>query len=866
MKKKLFSLHFILGILGILLILNSSCKKDANSNEEQKIVKQKVAGLVQKGPFINGTSIILSGLNSSLEQTGIVFTSQISNNSGSFEFKNISLSSNYVSFSASGYYFDEVKGDISLAPLNLFALSDVTNISTVNVNILTHLEKGRVEYLVKQKKSFAEAKKIAQGEILSIFGFKPSVIGGSETLDISVNNEGSAILLAVSSILQGSRSVGDLTELLANISNDILEDGILNNESIITNLRNSAKELDLTKIRSNLVKRYQDLGISASIPNFEKNISDFVVFTNPIPEYSTQKVTEITATSVKLNGKIISNPLSTAVSFEYGTSTGYGNEIIATQSPIAANSSADVSASLIGLLPNTIYHCRIKVVDTNKTSYGKDSIFTTQSGVITLSTNAITSLMAFSATTGGNISSDGGSTITARGICFSTTPNPTTTSSTIMGGGGTGSFVSNITGLTSGTTYYVRVYATNSIGTYYGNELNFTTQNGVIILTTSNISAVTAISAASGGNITSDGGALVTSRGICFSTSPNPTILKNIIASGSGTGSFTANLTGLNIGGTYYVRAYATSSVGTYYGNELNFTSQNGVFTLTTLNVTSITSCTASTGINITDNGGSTITAGGVCWNTSQNPTTSNKTDSTYISGTGIFEIKSYGLLPNTTYFLRAWATNGKGTAYGNEVTFTTLALPVVGTFNVSKITPTTASISIEKWGDYTSITAFGTCWSTSQNPTIADSKSTHVNSYNYLDQIAGLSPNTTYYLRGYATNSFGTSYGDQVTFTTSMALTVSTNSTVTAITSTSASCGGNVIADGGATVTTRGVCWSTSHNPTITNSKTNDGVGIGSFTSNLTGLQTKTTYYIRAYATNSGGAVYGNEVSFNTN
>src|ERR1700751_2007591 len=92
---------------------------------------------------------------------------------------------------------------------------------------------------------------------------------------------------------------------------------------------------------------------------------------------------------------------------------------------------------------------------------------------------------------------------------------------------------------------------------------------------------------------------------------------------------------------------------------------------------------------------------------------------------------------------------------------------------------------------------------------------------------------------------------------------TVSPTSAVTAITTTTASSGGNVTSAGGATVTARGVCWSTLTNPNTSNSKTSDGTGTGTFTSSLTGLTAATTYYVRAYAVNSAGTTYGNQVSF---
>ena len=144
--------------LGIILILLSniiySCKKDI---DKSVIKKEKLSGYVQKGPYVNGTSIEMYELSSSLSQTGKTFGTKISDNKGSFEISNIALSSQYVEFSASGYYFNEFTGDISVAPLTLYALSDITNIASVNVNILTHLAKDRVEYLVGKGKGFFPA-------------------------------------------------------------------------------------------------------------------------------------------------------------------------------------------------------------------------------------------------------------------------------------------------------------------------------------------------------------------------------------------------------------------------------------------------------------------------------------------------------------------------------------------------------------------------------------------------------------------------------------------------------------------------------------------------------------------------------------
>jgi hypothetical protein len=163
--------------------------------------------------------------------------------------------------------------------------------------------------------------------------------------------------------------------------------------------------------------------------------------------------------------------------------------------------------------------------------------------------------------------------VTARGVCWSTSVNPTIALSTKTTDGiGTGTFTSSITGLTLGTTYYVRAYATNSVGTAYGNQVSYTTPT-LAILTTTTASSTTSTTATSGGNVTSDGSSPVTELGVCWGTSTLPTTANSKTTDGTGIGTFTSSITGLTLGTTYYVRAYATNIVGTAYGNEVSFTS-----------------------------------------------------------------------------------------------------------------------------------------------------------------------------------------------------------------------------------------------------------------------------------------------------
>jgi len=458
----------------------------------------------------------------------------------------------------------------------------------------------------------------------------------------------------------------------------------------------------------------------------------------------------------------------------------------------------------------------------------------------TLTTSAVTDITINSCTSGGLITKDGGAAVTARGVCWATTSNPTSGSHS-SNGTGTGSFTSEITGLTPNTLYHVKAYATNKVGTAYGTEVTFTTTPIVLAtLTTTIVSAVTLTTAVSGGNVTADGGGAVTARGVCWATTTAPTITNSLTTDGTGTGSFTSNLTLLLPATTYYVRAYATNSAGTAYGNEILFTTDPiAVPVLTTTFATSITLTSAISGGTITSNGGASITASGICWALTPNPvvTDSHTTDGT---ASGSFPSSMTGLSAGTTYYVRAYATNSAGTAYGNDVSFTTTSTSASLTTAVpSSITLTTAvsgGTIISNGG--AAITVSGICWATTQNPVVTDSHTTDGTlTGSFPSTMTGLSAGTTYHVRAYATNSNGTAYGNDLSFTTTTTTATLSTAVPSTITYTSAISGGTITSNGGATITVSGICWNTAANPVATDSHTTDGTTSGSFVSNLTEL-----------------------------
>ncbi len=338
------------------------------------------------------------------------------------------------------------------------------------------------------------------------------------------------------------------------------------------------------------------------------------------------------------------------------------------------------TSNMTGLTENTTYYVRAYATNSKGTAYGEQVTFTTTAiTTATIVTSNVNSITTTSATCGGNVTNDGGATVTARGVCWATSQNPTISDSHTTDGSGTGTFTSELTGLSANTTYHVRAYATNSKGTAYGEDKTFTTQAAAPTVTTQTLSEVTTTTAVCGGNVTNDGGATVTARGICWviSTAGHyPTIDDSHTTDGTGTGSFTSNITGLTPGKTYFLRAYATNSVGTSYGLTRQFTTYDiSTPTVTTSNPSNIGTVFATIGGNVTDDGGAEVTARGVCWSTNQNPTISNSHTSDG-TGTGSFTSSMTNLTDGITYYVRAYATNSKGTAYGEQKTFVTKTIP----------------------------------------------------------------------------------------------------------------------------------------------------------------------------------------------
>jgi uncharacterized protein (TIGR02145 family) len=391
-----------------------------------------------------------------------------------------------------------------------------------------------------------------------------------------------------------------------------------------------------------------------------------------VPTVTTAAATAITSTTLTCGGEVKSDGGVALTAIGVCWSVNQNPTVSDTKTADGIVSGAFISA-VNGLNPGTSYYIRAYATNAIGAGYGNQVIARTEALLPSLTTASLTAITATTATTGGTVSSDGGSAVTDRGVCWGIGQYPTTANFKTSDGTGTGTFNSNLAGLTPGTAYYVRAYATNFLGTAYGNQLTLTSLALLPSLTTTAVSLIQANSATSGGTINNDGGAAVISRGVCWSTSQSPTIFGSKSFDGTGTGYYVSNLTALSPNTTYFARAYATNSQGTAYGNEITF--KTGLLfalaTLATAEPSNVTSNSTLLGGNISDDGNAAVTERGVVYATQPNPTTGNS-KVVMGNGTGAFSSVISGLQSGTTYYARTYAINNQGTAYGENVSFTT--------------------------------------------------------------------------------------------------------------------------------------------------------------------------------------------------
>ena len=362
---------------------------------------------------------------------------------------------------------------------------------------------------------------------------------------------------------------------------------------------------------------------------------------------------------------------------------------------------------ITSLQPNTTYYIRAYAENKKGVSYTEEKSFITFA-LPEVQTSDITDIQLTSALLAGSLIFDGNDAATVAGFCWGRSSEPTLLGNHQELKVTNNSFSYALSNLEDETQYFVRAYARNKIGVVYGEEKSFTTQSAVIptVITTdaTNISYTTATV---GGTITSDGGADITERGVCYSTTVNPTIENTKITSGTGTGTYTINLTELTDSTTYYVRAYAINKKGISYGKNVSLmTKPKELATISTVSVTEVTSYSAVVSVLITSDGGTSIIESGFCYSTSNIPNISN----TKIVNTSLksdFSCQIIGLQKNTTYYIRAYAINAIGVAYSDAITIQTINPIENGHeyvdlgLSVKWATMNIGAVSPEDYGDY---------------------------------------------------------------------------------------------------------------------------------------------------------------------
>ena len=661
---------------------------------------------------------------------------------------------------------------------------------------------------------------------------------------------------------------------------DIISKGIVWSKTVNPTVGNSyIKSLDISDEKEFTCQLTDlDPGITYYVRAFATNSDgtgygeefSFATIALKRPTISTDSIWDITSSSVKVSGKVISDGGTSVTERGIVLGTSHNPTVESGTKTISGNGLGGFTCSFSELLPGTTYYVRAYAINSVGVEYGAENSFTTNTTLPTVNSISASDITSSSAVISGAVTAAGGTSVTERGIVWSTSDNPTIENNKKISGDGLGEFSVTLSDLAFATTYFVRAYAINSVGVSYGSSVSFTTNAILPVLSTASITSITSNSAVSGGEITSDGGATVTARGVVWNKEENPTTeLSTKTTDGTGSGSFSSSITGLEPGITYHVRAYATNSIGTAYGPDESFTTLTTIPSVITSAASDISPTTATVAGNVTATGGAEVTERGIVWGTTESPTVD---DNKEISGKGHgeFSVALSNLTIATTYYARAYAVNSVGVAYGNMVQFTTgMVKPTISTVSVTSIT----SSSAISGGNITSdggstVTARGVVWSTDNNPNIelttktADGTGSGVFSSN----ITGLEPGVTYYVRAYATNSIGTSYGSEESFTTKPILSTVSTSSASEITSSSFKIGGNVTATGGADVTERGVVWGTSEDPTIDDNKKTSGKGLGEFSVTLSELTFATTYYVRAYAVNAAGVSYGSTIAVTTN
>ena len=628
------------------------------------------------------------------------------------------------------------------------------------------------------------------------------------------------------------------------------------------------------------------------------------------PNAETLAATNVTKNAATLNGRVNPNNSSNvAYRFEYGWSSGLGATTVFQTLGVSGNTATNVSASITNLIPNTTYYFRVVAMTASgQMVYGQILSFTTPQdvcvdcgGQILAQTNAATNVTITSATLNGQIDPAGNSNVSYR-FEYGTSPSYLgyqTAYQPAGSGNGYRNLSAGVSNLAPNTTYYFRIVAITSSGQVVnGNVLSFTTQTSQTTAPTAVTYAATGISentATLNGRINPNGTA--TCR---FDYGTNPNSLGQQMSCGTLSGSYEqsvyATVSGLQSNTTYYFRVVAVGSQ-TVYGQVLSFTTgggyQGSAPLVETNSATNIQTNSATLNGRVNPNGNPTTWR--FEWGTSQNLGNTVSGFQNAGSGNSYQNVIDYlnGLQCNTTYYFRLTAQNAYGTTNGSILSFTTnscggsQSAPSVQTNSATNVQQNYATLNgqvmqqstgyfwnsgnTQVWFEY-GTSPFGMSYMTaSQNLSVGSSW------VNFSQNVSNLQPNTTYYFRAVASNGYGTTYGQVLSFTTAFGDycqygNCNYGSQPTVVTQpasyssqNSAVLYGQVNPNNGLTT----AWFEYGQSPSLGLRTPDQPVGSGNYQQQISypisGLQPGTTYYFRAVAQNQNGTAYGQILSFQT-
>ncbi|MBO5676313.1 MAG: hypothetical protein J6S07_08345, partial [Bacteroidaceae bacterium] len=492
-----------------------------------------------------------------------------------------------------------------------------------------------------------------------------------------------------------------------------------------------------------------------------------------LPVLSTVDVADITATSaiVTADVKDKGGESITEVGFYYST-----EEIVDIESSVKVKKNYTgnaFSASLDELQIFADYYVKAYAVNSAGVAYSDVVSFKTLASTPVVNTVGASEITPTSAVLSGTVATDNGAAITERGFVYlKGTEAPTTSSNKVKVEGTLGDFTASLADLEPNQKYSYRAYAINAKGTSYGDIMNFSTSVSLPTLSAMKVSSITTTSATFTCTVTNHGGETVSEVGFYYSKEESVDVeTAQKISEVYSSDAFTLKADDLEIGQNYYVKAYVKNSVGEAYSAVLAFKTTSTAPSVSTIGYTKLSATSAELSGQVLDDNGENITERGFVWvKGTSTPTTSSSKQS--VEGiVGDYTATVTDLEPNQIYSFRAYAINSKGTAYGDVMQLQiAVTLPSVTTNEVTGITNTTATsggvITSDGGGQ---ILAKGVVWSMRQNPTLESSNMINEGEGTdaFTSRLTDLTPGLTYYVRAYATNVMGTTYGEEKQFTT---------------------------------------------------------------------------------------------------